>query len=79
LVKYGISGIDVNSDRSWRDYEQDEEGAHMLEDFIATGRTYKSHQVASERNTLIEPSCNTNTIEYLATSSHAEEKTKHTR
>jgi len=66
-------------DGSWKDDEQDEEGVHMLEDLGASGRTREAHPRGSKEKTCIQPSCKTKTVENLATSSHVEEKTKHTR
>ena len=51
----------------------------MLEYLLAARQTYQAYQVTRKRNTCIEPSRKTNSIEDLATLCHTEEKTKLTK
>ena len=51
----------------------------MLKDLLATGSTYQAYQETSERNTCIESSCKTETIEDPTTLFYADEKTQHTK
>ena len=51
----------------------------MLEDLLADGYTYQAYQATSRRNTCIEPSSKTKTVEEPTTLCHVEENTKHTK
>lgn len=66
-------------DGPWWDDERDEEGVHILEDLLVAGWMKEAHPRSSARNTCIQPSFKTKTIEDPIASRHAEEKTKYTQ
>lgn len=79
VISSWVNCMNRYTDRSWWDNERDEERVHMLEDLVVVGWAYQAHQVASERNTCVEPSRITKIIEDPATLCHVQEKTKHNK
>lgn len=79
VVPSSVNWRNMYTSRSWRDDECFEEGTHVLEDLLAARWMYQVYEGISKRNTCIEPSRNTKTIEDSITLCHVEENKNHTK